>query len=138
LRGGAHVVVENEATRVGAGSVKVRFELLSLFRQKAGTGEIELELGTVACPAEAGGDAAPGPAAEQGRVGGPTALHALRRLEAQLLPRRLGALEGDILRRGVLLFVRSPGAPMHRILDPARESLREGQTLVLGTAMEGG
>jgi hypothetical protein len=114
----------------------VRFELLTLFRQKAGRGEIVVEVGAAAAAAAL--ESIPGNAGGTGGADGPTALDALRRLETRLEPQRLGALEGDALRRGVLLFARSPGARMRRILEPARETVREGQTLVLATAMEGG
>ena len=107
-------------------SVRIRFELLALFRHKAGTGRIDLEVAASGNPLPSAVD------------GGPTALDALRCLEAHLAPRSPGALEGSLLRRGVLLFVRSPGAPMRRIAEPAREPVLEGQTLVLATAMEGG
>jgi hypothetical protein len=111
------------------GAVRVRFELLSLFRHKAGTGRIEVEV-----------EAGPPRGATDGSAeeGGPTALDALRCLEARFAPEALGALEGESLRRGVLLFVRGPGVPMRRIPDPAGEPVREGLTLILATAMEGG
>lgn len=105
--------------------MKVRFEFLTLFRQKAGRGEIELEI------VSAG-------STDEGGPGIPTVLDALRGLEGSADVGRLGTLEGDRLRRGVLLFARSPGAGMRRIVDPARESLGPAETLVLSTAMEGG
>jgi len=103
----------------------VRFELLALFRHKAGTGEIELEV----VPAGGRGENA---------AGIPTVLDALRCLEQRAEAGSLGALEGDRLRKGVLLFGRSPGAGMRRILEPAGEPLGPAETLVLSTAMEGG
>jgi hypothetical protein len=111
------------------GAAKIRFELLSLFRHKAGTGRIDVEVGADS----------PAPATDSSAAeGGPTALDALRCLEARFAPGALGALDGERLRRGVLLFVRGPGIPMRRIADPARELVREGLTLILATAMEGG
>ncbi|MBN1835552.1 MAG: hypothetical protein JW820_06855 [Spirochaetales bacterium] len=98
------------------GAVRIRVELLALFRDKTGTGQVELEV-----PA-----------------GCASALHALCRLEARLAPRGPGALEGGALRQGVLLFVRAPQAAMRRVADPAGELLRGGETLILATAMEGG
>jgi len=108
--------------------MRIRFELLALFRHKAGTGHLELEV------VPAGGQGGN----HNGEAGGLDALDALRRLEEHLGPGTLGALEGDRLRRGVLLFARSPGEPMRRIVEPVKEPLHAGQTLVLATAMEGG
>jgi hypothetical protein len=115
--------------------MKVRFELLALFRDRAGAGEIEIEVAAGASPA--GADAAEC-AVDSHRAARPTALEALRCLEARLAPRTLGVVEGNGLRRGVLLFARSPGLPMQRIAEPARRPLEEGDTLVVATAMEGG
>jgi hypothetical protein len=122
--------------------VKVRFELLALFRHKAGSGEIEVEVVAGAASTVATTDTAGSARYDLRTPGtfasGPTALEALRCLEARLAPRALGVVEGHGLRRGVLLFVRRPGLPMERIAEPSRRPLREGETLVLATAMEGG
>jgi molybdopterin converting factor small subunit len=94
--------------------VKVSFELLALFRQKAGTARLELEV-----PAAA-----------------PTVLAALRAAEARLGGEAL--LDGEDLRRGVLVFLKQSGAAAHRVLSPANERVGPGQALVLSTAMGGG
>jgi molybdopterin converting factor small subunit len=94
--------------------VKVSFELLALFRQKAGTDRLELEV-----PAAA-----------------PTVLAALRAAEARLGGEAL--LDGEDLRRGVLVFLKQSGAAAHRVLSPANERVGPGQALVLSTAMGGG
>ena len=111
-----------EANRPAA---RVRVELLALFRAKAGTGRLDLEL---VRRAPGGGD---GP-------GALTVLDAIRALEQRVEPSGVGALDGDRLRRGVLLFRRTPGEPMQRVVEPGQAALRDGETLVLATAMEGG
>lgn len=95
--------------------MKVSFELLALFRQKAGTDRLELEV----------------PAGEA-----PTVLAALRAAEARLGGEAL--LDGEDLRRGVLVFLKQSGAAAHRVLSPADERVGPGQAVVLSTAMGGG
>jgi molybdopterin converting factor small subunit len=93
--------------------MKVVFELLALFRQKAGTGRLELEL----------------PAA-------PTVLAALRAAEGALGGQAL--LQGERLREGVLVFLKEPRGATRRVFRPAEERVESGQAVVLSTAMAGG
>lgn len=94
--------------------MKVPFELLGLFRQKAGTDRLEAEVPT----------------------GPPTVLAALRAVEARLGGQAL--LEGEDLRPGVLVFLKQGGGAAHRVVHPAGERVGPGQTVVLSTAMGGG
>lgn len=115
--------------------MKVSFELLALFRQKAGTDRLELEVPAGPRPEPPFGAAAckaPQPAATVG----PTVLAALRAAEARLGGEAL--LDGEDLRRGVLVFLKQSGAAAHRVLSPANERVGPGQALVLSTAMGGG
>ncbi len=111
--------------------MKVAFELLALFRQKAGAERLELEV--PAGPAAAvpfGAAPCKAPPAE------PTVLTALRAAEARLGGQAL--LDGEKLRRGVLVFVKEPGGATRRVFHPAEERIASGQTVVLSTAMGGG
>jgi molybdopterin converting factor small subunit len=94
--------------------VKVACELLTLFRQKAGSGRLELEV-----PEEA-----------------PTVLAALRAAEARLGGQAL--LDGENPREGVLVFLKDVQGGTRRVLRPAEETIRSGQAVVLSTAMGGG
>jgi molybdopterin converting factor small subunit len=95
--------------------MKVPFELLALFRQKAGTDRLELEVPT---------------------GGIPTVLDALRAAEARLGGQTL--LEGEDLRPGVLVFLKQSGGAARRVVHPAGERVGPGQAVVLSTAMGGG
>jgi len=95
--------------------MKVPFELLALFRQKAGTDRLEVEV-----PAS----------------GVPTVLDALRAAEARLGGQAL--LEGEDLRPGVLVFLKQSGGAARRVVHPAGERVGPGQAVVLSTAMGGG
>jgi hypothetical protein len=101
--------------------VKLSFELLALFRQKAGADRLELEVGPPA----------PGAAA-----GAPTVLAALRAAEERLGGQPL--LDGEKLRQGVLVFVKDSGGATRRVFHPAEERIAGGQTVILSTAMGGG
>jgi hypothetical protein len=101
--------------------MKVVFELLTLFRQKAGADRLELEVGA---PASTPGCA---PA---------TVLEALRAAEARLGGQAL--LDGEKLRQGVLVFLRDARGTTRRVFHPAEERIRSGQAVVLSTAMGGG
>ncbi len=94
--------------------MKVAFELLALFRQKAGADRLELEV-----PA-----------------GAPTVLAALRAAEARLGGQPL--LDGEKLRQGVLVFLKDDGGATRRVLHPSEERIASGQAVVLSTAMGGG
>jgi hypothetical protein len=98
--------------------MKVPFELLALFRQKAGTERLEVEV-----PQPAVGSA-------------PTVLAALRAVEARLGGQAL--LEGEDLRPGVLVFLKQGGGAARRVVHPAGERVGPGQAVVLSTAMGGG
>jgi len=93
--------------------MKVAFELLTLFRQKAGTGRLELEVAEAA-----------------------TVLEALHAAEAVLGGQAL--LQGERLREGVLVFLKEAGGGTRRVFRPAEERVGRGQALVLSTAMGGG
>jgi hypothetical protein len=119
--------------------VKVSFELLALFRQKAGADRLELEVPAGAraevpfgaAPCKAAGFAGLRPGA------GPlTVLAALRAAEARLGGQAL--LDGEELRRGVLVFLKEAGGATRRVLHPSQERITGGQSLVLSTAMGGG
>jgi hypothetical protein len=92
--------------------MKVSFELLALFRQKAGAERLELE------------------------VGPPTVLAALRAAEARLGGQTL--LDGERLRQGVLVFLKDAGGATRRVFHPSEEGITSGQSVVLSTAMGGG
>jgi hypothetical protein len=94
----------------------VYVELLTVFRQRAGTDRLTVELGT--------GD---------GRI--PSVLQALQTLPAEM---GLAVLEGTQTKKGVLVFVRTPEGTLHRVFHPDAQGVVPGQTLVLTTAMEGG
>ena len=93
--------------------MKVAFELLALFRQKAGTGRLEVEIGAAS-----------------------TVLAALRAAEAQLGGQAL--LDEERLRQGVLVFLKDAGGGTRRVFRPAEEMVGRGQAVVLSTAMGGG
>ena len=95
----------------------VRVELLSALRQQAGVESLTVQVAGAAKP---------------------SVLLALQAVEALPRDRGLGLLEGAALRKGVLAFVRTPGGALHRVFHPDAQSLAEGQTLVLATAVEGG
>jgi hypothetical protein len=94
--------------------MKVVFELLTLFRQKAGADRLELEV----------------------PEGAATVLEALRAAEARLGGQAL--LDGEKLRQGVLVFLRDARGTTRRVFHPAEERIRSGQAVVLSTAMGGG
>jgi molybdopterin converting factor small subunit len=95
--------------------MKVRFELLALFRAKAGAERLEVEV-----PASA-----------------PTVLAALQALSV-CTPQLGDLLRGEQLRDGVLVFAKEAGGATRRVLAPAAEAVQAGQVLVLSTAMGGG
>ena len=94
--------------------MKVNFELLALFRQKAGADRLALEV-----PA-----------------GAPTVLDALRAAEARLGGQAL--LDGVELRQGVLVFLKDAGGATRRVFHPSEQRITSGQVVVLSTAMGGG
>ncbi len=113
--------------------MKVAFELLALFRQKAGTGRLEVEV-PAGLSAEVPFGTAPCKAPQA--AAGPSVLEALRAAEARLGGQAL--LEGEKLRQGVLVFLRDAGGGTRRVFRPAEERLGRGQEVVLSTAMGGG
>jgi hypothetical protein len=117
--------------------MKVAFELLALFRQKAGAGRLELEVPAAGprpeVPFGAASCKAPGRGAEPAA---PSVLEALRAAEAALGERSL--LQGERLREGVLVFLKEAGGGTRRVFHPAEERVGRGQTVVLSTAMGGG
>lgn len=94
--------------------MKVRFELLTLFRQRAGTEGLEVEV--------------PAPC---------TVAEALRALGAAA-PALDGLLEGERIREGVLVFRKGPNGATQRVARPAAQTVGAGEALVLSTAMGGG
>ncbi len=118
--------------------MRVGFELLALFRQKAGTDRLEIEV-EVGSGAEVPFGAAPckAPAAAARAPGGePTVLAALRAAETRFGGQPL--LDGEKLRQGVLVFVKDSEGATRRIFHPSEERVRAGQVVVLSTAMGGG
>ena len=103
--------------------MKVVFELLALFRQKAGADRLELEVGQAL--------AAGLPAGLR-----PTVLEALRAAEARLGGQAL--LDGVELRQGVLVFLKDAGGATRRVFHPSEQRITSGQVVVLSTAMGGG
>jgi hypothetical protein len=97
----------------------VRVELLTVFRQKAGADALTVELA---------------PAQGTAGAGRPSVLQALQALRGA----ELGLLDGSQIKKGVLVFVRTPEGTLHRVFHPDAQGLIEGQPLVLATAMEGG
>jgi hypothetical protein len=114
--------------------MKVGFELLTLFRQKAGADRLELEV-PAGARAEVPFGTAPCKAVPTG-AGPVTVLAALRAAEARLGGQAL--LDGEELRRGVLVFLKEAGGATRRVFHPAKEQIASGQSLVLSTAMGGG
>ena len=115
-------------------TVKVPFELLALFRQKAGTDRLEVEVPTAARENPLRRRGLQGAPAAAGSA--PTVLDALRAAEARLGGQAL--LDGEDLRRGVLVFLKQSGGAARRVVHPAGERVGPGQTVVLSTAMGGG
>ncbi len=115
--------------------MKVPFELLALFRQKAGTDRLEVEVPT-GPSGETPFGAAPCKAPQPAAGSAPTVLAALRAAEARLGGQAL--LEGEDLRPGVLVFLKQGGGAAHRVVHPAGERVGPGQAVVLSTAMGGG
>jgi hypothetical protein len=131
--------------------VKVAFELLALFRQKAGADRLELDVPVGACAPLSGepgsADAPTGLGPDGGEPAGadaptslpgyaPTVLAALRAAEDRLGGQPL--LDGEKLRQGVLVFLKDSRGAARRVFHPAEERVRSGQTVVLSTAMGGG
>ena len=132
--------------------MRVQVELLGLFRQKAGTDRLEVQL-DAAPAARAGAAPAAASSAEAGRVpfgtapckaqgrpgpsgNTPSVLQCLLGAEGFLGSGSL--VEAGRLREGVLVFLRHPGGAVHRVFRPAEEQVAEGQSVVLSTAMGGG
>ena len=99
--------------------MKLRFEFLTLFRQKTGQESLIVQL-----------------ADRPGKR--PTVREALQALEDSLGSRQLGLLEGGRVAGGLLIFRKTPAGALERIRDPEDQSVEPGQSLVLSIAMEGG
>ncbi|OHD76311.1 MAG: hypothetical protein A2V99_18395 [Spirochaetes bacterium RBG_16_67_19] len=115
--------------------MKVPIELLALFRQKAGTDRLEVEVAT-GPRGEIPFGAAPCKVPQPAAGSAPTVLDALRAVEARLGGQAL--LEGEDLRPGVLVFLKQSGGAARRVVHPAGERVGPGQAVVLSTAMGGG
>jgi hypothetical protein len=100
--------------------MKVRFEFLTLFRQRFGAERMELEV-----PGEAPADA-------------PTVLAALQALQSAPAGLGVRVLEGERTAGGLLVFLKGPGGGLTRVLRPAEARIVQGQTVVLSAAMGGG
>jgi hypothetical protein len=99
--------------------VKLRFEFLTLFRQKIGRESLIVQL--------------------TDRPGkNPNVREALQALEDSLGGKRLGLLQGGRVAEGLLVFRRNPAGALERIRDPEDQRVEPGQSLVLSIAMEGG
>jgi len=116
--------------------MKIAFELLALFRQKAGSGRLVLEVPAGDARGAAFGTAPCKVTVRGAGAGRPSVLDALRAAEAGLGGQ--GLLQGERLREGVLVFLRDSSGGTRRVLLPAAERVQPGQTVVLSTAMGGG
>lgn len=99
--------------------MKLRFEFLTLFRQKIGQESLIVQLAD-----------RPG--------GSPTVREALQALEESLGSRRLGLLEAGRVSENLLIFRKTSAGALERIRDPEDQSVEPGQSLVLSIAMDGG
>jgi hypothetical protein len=101
--------------------MKVPFEFLTLFRERIGAERLELEV-----PGEpSSGDA-------------PTVLAALQALQSAQAGCGVRLLEGERMPGGLLVFLRSPGGGLARVLRPAEARIGQDQSVVLSAAMGGG
>jgi hypothetical protein len=99
--------------------VKLRFEFLTVFRQKIGQESLTVRL------ADRPGE-------------GPTVLEALEALQTAIASKGLRLLEEGRVVKGLLIFRRTPAGALQRIRNPGDQSIEAGQSLVLSIAMEGG
>ena len=99
--------------------MKLRFEFLTLFRQKIGQESLIVQL-----------------ADRPGKS--PTVREALQALEESLGSRRLGLLEAGRVAENLLIFRKTSAGALERIRDPEDQSVEPGQSLVLSIAMDGG
>jgi hypothetical protein len=99
--------------------VTLRFEFLTLFRQKIGRESLCVQL-----------------ADRPGR--GPTVLEALEALQSAVEDKGVRLLAGERIDAGLLIFRRNAGGALERIPHPEDQSVGPGQRLVLSVAMEGG
>jgi hypothetical protein len=99
--------------------VKLRFEFLTVFRQKIGQESLTVQL-----------DDRPGT--------NPTVRDALEALEKSLGSRGFRLLEGGRIVGGLLIFRKTPAGALERIRDPEDQSIEPAENLVLSIAMEGG
>lgn len=126
--------------------MKVRFEFLTLFREKTGTDRTVLDVPAIAGAAAPAGTAAP--AVPQAPVSSaaqrppapqaPTVIQALQALEEQYASRSVRLVEGGEVRKGVLVFLKDPGGRTTRVLRAGEQRIAGGQSIMLSTAMEGG
>jgi hypothetical protein len=99
--------------------VKLRFEFLTLFRQKIGQESLTVQL--------------------TGRPGSsPTVIDALEALENTVSDKGLRLLDGGRIARGLLVFRKTADGALERIRNPEDQSIDPAENLVLSIAMEGG
>ena len=99
--------------------MKLRFEFLTVFRQKFGQDNLTVEL-----PDRSGKP--------------PSVLEALQELESFLGSGDTRLLEQGRVAAGMLVFRRNPEGALQRIRNPESQIIPAGETLVLSVAMEGG
>ena len=99
--------------------MKLRFEFLTVFRQKFGRDNL-----TIQFPDRPGKP--------------PSVLEALQELERFLGSGDTRLLEQGRVAAGLLVFRRNPEGALQRIRNPESRIIPAGETLVLSIAMEGG
>ena len=99
--------------------MKLRFEFLTVFRQKLGRDALTIQL-----PERSGKPA--------------SVLEALQALENAPGIEGLRLVEGGRVAGGLLVFRRNPAGALQRIGNPEDQIILAGENLVLSVAMEGG
>jgi len=95
------------------------FDFLTVFRQKTGRESLTLVIPSHTIPPQ------------------PTIIWALEKLEKQLKAERIALEHGD-LKKGVLVFLKSPSGAMKRVAHVRKDRPQAGDRIVLATEMEGG
>lgn len=120
----------------------IRIEFISHLREITGTPSVDLDLRPPAAEKDAVPVEGPGHGtADRTAVGadaeGIPVLDLLKALEIRFSKKNLRLLEHNALIKGLLIFKKKPPAGLTRIRD-IQECLGIGETLVIGTGMEGG
>ncbi|MEW5815051.1 MAG: hypothetical protein AB1798_06605, partial [Spirochaetota bacterium] len=96
----------------------IRFEFISLFREKTGTGGVVLPINV--------------------KENETKVLHALEALERHFKEKKLSLLTDCEIKTGVLVFFKKPNGGLERVLTAETVIDENVRTLVLTTAMAGG